>query len=378
MTAFTAVGRAGYALFHRAGKIEGGRTYAVVWRDDKAVQFPDEWENEPLEKRGEFSAALVFVPKFLSQASIEWIQANLQLTAEHKVPNIVQVWPPISNRITTQSIQSVRDNPILIALDEVDARQAPSMFVRCDSDERAAGGISGARTFFRYEPGGKPTARFLTPGTYGAMLDVEFSLPISTPWHALNAIVMLRATSNEGGTISAVLHSRHASQVLLDIRHAHAKLDYISMPPAAQGWVRVRQDDTVLEYTICASTRRVAGHKHGFHPNDEDAARLVDDVCKSDADVVIDFGALGFVSLPAATESKGSTAAVELPEQVRALLKKYLFQFGSTSVWPRPDMRMSDFELVHVFNRSRWIKGDSVTRRYLARELTRYVDGVAK
>jgi hypothetical protein len=142
--------------------------------------------------------------------------------------------------------------------------------------------------------------------------------------------------------------------------------------------LRVRQDGAVLEYAISASNKHVAGRKHGFHPNDEDVARLVDAVCKTDANVIIDFGAFGHVSLAAMTESKQVTSLVELPKQVRALLKKYLFQFSLTSGWPRPDSRMSDSELIHVFERCRWKKGDSVSRRYLERELTRYVDGVAQ
>ncbi|WNC90235.1 hypothetical protein RI103_02415 [Paraburkholderia sp. FT54] len=381
MTAFTAVGRAGHALFHRAEKIDGGRTYAVVWRNDKAAQFPVDWECETLETRGDFSATLVFIPKFLSQASLDWIKANLQLPAVHKIQNIVQVWPPISNRITSQSIQSVRDNAIVVALDEIDVRQATSVFVRCDGDERAAGGIPGARTFFRYEPAGKPTARFLTPNGSGAMLDVEFSLPAATPWLALNAAVVLRLTSNEGISTSAPLHSRYATQALLDIRHGYAKLDYVSMPRAAQGRVRVGLGDAAIEHLICATNKSVAGTKNGFQPSDEDVVLFVDAVCKADADVVVDFGAFGYVSLPAilkALHRKGVTGAAELPEQVRALLKKYLFQFGSTSVWPRPDMRMSDSELIGLFNSSRGMKGNAATRRYLERELARYVDGVTQ
>lgn len=379
MTAFSAVGRAGHALFHRAEKIDGGRTYAVVWRNDKAVQFPADWECETLEARGNFSAALVFIPKFLSQASVDWIKANLQLPSGQKIQNIVQVWPPISKRITSQSIQSVRDNAIVVALDDIDVTQAISIFVRCDGDERAAGGIPGARTFFRYEPAGKPTARFLTPSGAGAMLDVEFSIPTATPWPALNAAVVLRLTSNEGVSTSTPLHSHHAMLALLDIRHGYAKLDYISMPRAAQGRVLVGMGNTAIEHRIRATNKSVVGTKNGFQPSDEDIALFVDAVSKTDTAVVVDFGAFGYVSLPAILKvlhRKGATGATELPEQIRALLKKHLFQSGLTFVWPRPDARMSDSELVRLFNRSRWTKGDAATRRYLERELARYVDGI--
>ncbi|WP_321839410.1 hypothetical protein [Burkholderia cepacia] len=379
MTVFSAVGRAGHALFHRAEKIDGGRTYAVVWRNDNAVQFPFDWECETLEAREDFSAALVFMPKFLSQASVDWIKANLQLPAGHKIQNLVQVWPPISNRITSQSIQSVRDDAIVLALDEIDVRQAVSVFVRCDGDERAAGGIPGVRPFFRYEPSGKPTARFLTSSGSGAMLDVEFSLPVATPWPALNAAVVLSVTTNDGVSTSTPLHSRHATQALLDIRHGYAKLDYVSMPRAAQGRVRIGLGDTAIEHRICATNKTVAGTKNGFHLGDEDVALFVDAVSKVDTDVVVDFGAFGYVSLPAilkVAHGERAVGAAELPEQVRALLKAYLFQSNPTSVWPRPDVRMSDSELVRLFNRSRWTKGDAATGRYLERELARYADGV--
>jgi hypothetical protein len=381
MTAFTAVGRAGHALFYRAAKIDGGRTYAVVWRGDESRQFPADFEYESLEAREGFSAALVFAPKFLSQASVDWIKANLHLASEHKIQNIVQVWPPITNRITSQSIQSVRDDAIVVALDETDVRQTTSVFVRCDGDVRAAGGIPGAKTFFRYEPTGKPAARFLTTDGSGAMLDVEFSLPAATPWHALNATVVLRTTSNEGVSTSTPLHSRHATQALADIRHGHAKLDYISMPRAAEGRVRVGVGDAAIEHCIRAASKGVTGNKHGFQPSDEDVALLVEAVCKANVDVVIDFAAFGYVSLPAilkVTHGKRAPGAAELPEQVRALLKNYLFRFGFTSVWPRPDVRMSDSELVRLFNSGRGMTGNAATRRYLERELARYVDGVTQ
>jgi len=381
MTTFAAIGRAGYALFQRAEKIEGGRTYVVVCRSDKAVQYPADWEYETMEARGDFSAALVFIPTSLSQTSLDWIKENLQLPVEQEIQTIVQVWPPISNRITSQSIQSVRDTTIIVALDESDVRQATSVFVRCDGDERVAGGNPGVRTFFRYEPDGKPTARFLTPNRLGAMLDVEFSLSTATPWHALNAAVVLKLTSNAGVSTWIPLQSRHATQALLDIRHGFARLDDVSMPRAAEGFVRVRHGDTATEHRLCATNKRAAGTKNGFQPSDEDVALFVDAVCKADADVVVDFGAFGYISLPAILKvpyRKGTTGAAELPEEVRALLKKYLFQFGSTPVWPRPDVRMSDSKLVSLFNSSGGIKGNAAIRRYLERELARYVDGVTQ
>jgi len=379
MTAFTAVGRAGHALFYRAEKIEGGRTYVVVWQDSNAdVNFPDEWESEPLEKRGEFSAALVFVPSLLSPTDIEWIRANLQLIAENKIPNIVQVWPPILNRITSQSIQSVRDNAIVIALDEVDANQPANVFVRCDEDERVALGVPGRRAFFRYESEGKPTARFLTQGAFGARLDVEFSLPSSTPWHALNASAVLKTTSTAGHVASVALHGQNALQAFMDIRRGDANLDFLSIPRSAQGRVRVRHRNTVFEFAVFASDKRIAGRKNGFHSDAEAVARLVDAVRKPDAEIVIDFAALGYVSLPAEPETKKAVASNELPERVRTLLKKHLFQFEKALVWPRPDARMTDFQLVRSFQRCHSKKGGSAITRYLEREVARYVDGIEK
>lgn len=381
MTAFTAVGRAGHALFPRADKIDSGRTYAIVWQNENPVQFPNDWEREKLEARGGFSAALVFIPKLLSQASESWIKDNLQLPIEHKIQNIVQVWPPISNRITSQSIQSVQDNEIVVALDEIDVRHPTNVFVRCDGDERAAEGIPGVRTFFRYEPTGKPTARFLTPNGPGAMLDVEFSLPTAPPWYSLNAAVMLRLTSNEGVSTSTPLHSRRAIQALMDIRQGYAQLDCVSLPRGAKGRLVIGLGDSTDVHCICATNKSVSWMGSGFQPSDEDVALFVDAVCKSGVDVVIDFGAFGYVSLPAISKGQQRqrvAGPVELPEQVRALLKSYLFRFGLTSIWPRPDVRMSDSQLVSLFGSSRGMMGNATIRQYLERELARYVDKVTQ
>ncbi|VVE78867.1 hypothetical protein PSP31120_01893 [Pandoraea sputorum] len=379
MTAFTAVGRAGHALFPRADKIDGGRTYAVVWRNENPVPFPTDWEWEALEPRENFSAALVFIPKLLSQESEAWIRANLELPTAQKIQNIVQIWPPISNRITSQSIQSVRDDAIIVALDEIDVRQPTNVFVRCDGDVRAAGGIPGVKTFFRYEPAGKPMACFVTSTGAGAMLDVEFSLPTSTPWHSLNAAVVLQLTSDEGGSTTTPLHSRHATQALMSIRQGFAKLDCISLPRGAQGRLVIGLGHGVDVYRICATNTSVSGTKGGFQLSNEDAALFVDVVCKREVNVVIDFGAFGYVSLPAISDAslrQSIGESVELPEQVRALLKNYLFRFGSVPGWPRPDVRMSDSQLVSLFNSNRGMTGGAATRRYLKRELARYVDGV--
>ncbi|MCA8374049.1 hypothetical protein LGM80_11790 [Burkholderia multivorans] len=378
MTAFAAVGRAGHALFPRADKIDGGRTYVVVWRNENPVPFPTDWEWEALEPRGSFSAALVFIPKLLSQESVAWIRANLELPTEHKIQNIVQIWPPISNRITSQSIQSVRDNAIVVALDEIDVRQPTSVFVRCDRDVRAAGGTPGVKTFFRYEPAGKATARFVTPTGAGAMLDVEFSLPASTPWYSLNAAVVLKLMSDEGVSTTTPLHSRYATQALMDIRRGSAKLDCISLPRGAQGRLVIGLGHGADVHRICATNNSVSWTKSGFQPSDEDAALFVDVVCKREIDVVIDFGAFGYVSLPALPEESQRQRigrSIELPEQVRALLKSYLFRLGSAPVWPRPDVRMSDSQLVRLFSNTSRMTGDAATRQYLERELARYVEG---
>ena len=379
MTAFTAVGRAGHALFYRATRIDCGRTYAVVWRDNEPTQFPANFECESLEARDGFSATLVIIPKSLSQAEADWIKANLHLGVEEKIQHIVQVWPPITNRITSQSIQSVHDEAVVVALDEADVHQTTNLFVRCDGDVRAAGSIPGAMTFFQYEPEGKSDARFLTTDGSGAMLDVEFSLPPATPWHALNLMVLLRTTSNEGVSTSSPLHSRYAIRALMDVRHGHAKLDDLSMPRAVQGRVRVGWGDNAIEHCIRATSKCINGQQYGFQPSDEDVALLIDAVRKTDSDVTIDFGTFGHISLPAILQVTCESVVlgnVGLPAHIRALLKSYLFRFGSPPVWPRPDMRMSDWELVSLFNDGRRMRGDAGIRRYLERELTRYVDGV--
>lgn len=379
MTAFTAVGRAGHALFYRAEKIEGGRTYVVVWRDDILAQIPADFECESLDARNGFSAALVIIPKVLSQNGVDWVKSNLNLPAENKIQHIVQVWPPITCRITSQSVQSVRDETIFVAFDEADARQKTSAFVRCDGDVQGAESIPGARTYFRYDSTGKSAARFLTTDGSGAMLDVEFSLPNTTPWRALNTTVVVGITTDEGLSGSSPLHSRLAQKALLDVRCGHATLDYLSMPRAAQGRVHVGLGDAAVEHCIRATSEGVVGQKQGFRPSEEEFALLVAAVCDPDLTVVLDFGTLGYVSLPAirrVTMGKAEREPAQLPDEIRTLLRSYLFRHVSIAVWPRPDIRMTDAELVKLFYLDRRMRDGAALRRYLERELARYVDGV--
>lgn len=237
---FTASGRIEPRGFPRTQELRVSETFALLWRDPAAPDFPDELVVDRFPGRQGWNLALVTFPDELSSQCADWMHSFAGLPITPPVPAITAVWPFLTRKASVNVIESIRTSMLLLSAKMMPLEtsdQGPTMQVESGSSKHSALGVERSPAIFALRPDGAQTVKVSNANIPGIEEFVSFSLELKRPQS--HPSVELAFTTPAGVCHVIPLHQRRCTDMAAEARAQGRGPDYLSMPPGATGILRI-------------------------------------------------------------------------------------------------------------------------------------------
>lgn len=345
---FTASGREGIKGFPRALELRASETFALLWREPAALEFPDELVVDHLPCRREWNLALLTLPDEPSTSAIEWLRSLTSLPMAQKAPSILVAWPFLSRNSSINAVEAARTGAAVLSVEKmpVSPRVAgPWMTAQSGGVKLTAVGLERSPAFFVLKPSGVEAVRVAEADNQHIEAFLFFSL--RTEQLEAQPMVELAFRTPEGLCRLLPLHRRRCSEAAVEARARRLGPEYLSMPPGASGTLRVEGPSGRTE-TLLAPGPAAAPHNRHMRLLPPDAlAALVTAMAADTSHVEIDFGGFGRLDLKGTWgRSVAKLARKELEPGLRGRLQSFLLQLCPTTP---PARYTGDLALIEAF-----------------------------
>lgn len=311
--------------FPLARELRCNDTFAFLWQQPVQPDFPDELTVDRLPGRQGWYLALVTIPETPSSESIAWLKCFTHLPVVPAKSSITAIWPFLTQNTSVNQIECLHSNTVLLSANMVSTASiddGPTMYAQGASSLLSATGVEKSPAFFTLNPG---HSEFVGVSDASDQ-DIKIFLTFSSHVKCFNKYpsVDLVFTKQQGGKEIVSLHQRRCAAVTTEARLQGHKLEYLSMPPGAEGIAKIEGITENSNIRLFSSSC--------FAPHDANMCLLQPDVLSrlafyladSTCHLEIEFSGLGRLSLPGFYPS---SSTVDINKKLSSALRSRLFSF---------------------------------------------------
>jgi len=300
-------------------------TFAFLWQQPVQPEFPDELTVERLPGRQGWYLALVTIPEIPSLESIEWLKCFTHLPVVPAKSSITAIWPFLTQNTSVNQIECLHSNTVLLSANMVSTTSiddGPTMYAQGASSLLSATGVEKSPAFFTLNPGHSEIVGVSAASDQDIKVFLTFSSQVKC--FKKYPSVDLVFTKQQGGQEIVSLHQRRCADFISDARLQGHKLEYLSMPPGAEGVAKI-EGITENSNIRLFSSSCVAPHDANKCLMQPDVlSRLAFYLADSTCHLEIEFSGLGRLSLPG---FHPSSSMVDINKRLSSSLRSRLFSF---------------------------------------------------
>ena len=330
---FTAYGRSGSKYFPRAAELRCSGTFAFLWSVGADRPFHDELVVVPLPSRSGWRLALVTIPDEPSQECLDWLKTFTRLPIAPSAPSIVTVWPALSRTDGVNSVEAIRTDVSLIAMERMpvaSGASGPHTVAQSGSSVRVTG-LERSPALFALRSHMAENVR--VAHALEIELEVFLSFTLRAPQPDAYPTADLAFASPDGNSRIIRLRGRRSREAVASARSNGYSLKYLALPPGCVGRMAVRRQGGV-EVTLDL--------RLGNEPCPHDVRKtLLSEKSRSDlatalADqschVELEFRGLGVIRLAGIRQGMAPAAqSLALTPAIRARLLSFLFRLSRSA-----------------------------------------------
>ncbi|EIZ2110221.1 hypothetical protein MOQ95_004891 [Salmonella enterica] len=310
--------------FPLARELRCNDIFAFLWQQPVQPDFPDELTVDRLPGRQGWYLALVTIPETPSSESIAWLKCFTHLPVVPAKSSITAIWPFLTQNTSVNQIECLHSNTVLLSANMVSTTSidGPTMYAQGASSLLSATGVEKSPAFFTLNPG---HSEFVGVSDASDQ-DIKIFLTFSSHVKCFNKYpsVDLVFTKQQGGQEIVSLHQRRCATVTTEARLQGHKLEYLSMPPGAEGVAKI-EGITENSNIRLFSSSCVAPHDANMCLLQPDVlSRLAFYLADSTCHLEIEFSGLGRLSLPGFYPS---SSTVDINKKLSSALRSRLFSF---------------------------------------------------
>jgi hypothetical protein len=353
-TAFGEIIRPSAQLIPRAKRLHRGHSYAIVWNSEQIQQFPDELILEALHGRAPWAAAIITIPRYISEECKLWVEQFAGVPIVDATPLFVPVWPPLVRQVTSGCIEAMERTPLTFYIEGLACEKTlapPAVFARSGREDLVIKGFPGSLPFFRITTFNEREVQLLCKDLKGLQSEINFGSDLSDLRTSVFTAVELIGTTKEGQRITICLHDESASPWLSQVRTGDIDLQFVTLPARCEGTLSTGLGG-IWHQTTQFSGEPKAGHPNAHHVSDEVISKITLALCDHYSDVLLDFCGYGRAIVKASREAKKEINNA-LSTVLRDQLRTYLMQLPNRPAWPRISAASNDRNLIQAFAASR-------------------------
>lgn len=341
-TVFGPFGKIGGRAVHRATKLIGGKSYALIWPTNLTVAIPQEVLSFELDETHECLGAVISIPEHVSDELENWLVRSTGLQYEPGPQSISLLWPPPIDSLTSSHLVLCDGKSILLQLN---------------------GGQRGELLSATYEPnsGEVHSVAIEDDGVYCADLSAASSATFTSPDG--NAVIFLELTTlqvdvglqaiiefeiNRTTTLSLSVFDSLTERWINEVRHRRAHLKGIFLPPGASAIAFLRLKGLWTE--VLKFSENSTGISNTTAPVAEDDIKKLSNLLKnSNAELLVDFGVFGRFTCAEVSTEERTSSEVKLSRVLRNSIQFYLAQHPARKSRTQNVMHPSDVTLIEEF-----------------------------
>lgn len=333
--------------FPIAQELRCGDIFVFLWHQPAQPDFPDELLVEELVGKKGWNLAIISIPENPSSNCAAWLLRFTRLPIVPSRPSITAIWPLSTRNTNGNEFECNHSDIVLLAASKVPiVKQEGGPTIHAQSAASTLSAVGGRKSpaLFTLKPVCSEIVKVSSASEHNIKIFLAFTSHYA--FFTKSPSVELVFAKREGGREIISLHQRRCIDVVTQARDLGCKLEYLSMPPGAEGILRSEGEFLSSEIKLCSSSD-VAPHDKSMrllHTNATSKLQLylVDPTYYVD----IDFGGLGRICLSAVSHSFSSNENNKiLSPLLRLRLVNFIFQLRVAV----PDaIRANDFTLVQA------------------------------
>lgn len=323
-TVFGEIRRPGKEVAERVWEVCVGRTYALVWPENLAPEFPPYLDYESLQSRPGWGGALVTFSYPVERPVQEWLLEVTGLSLATTLPEIIPVWPPLVRRVTGGVVEVPAKSALIVSAGRFTPNGTigvSALFARSETEEVGQKAKLVSEPFFQLVPALDNTVELTCLDPARASLNID--IVASTKYPAQSGVELVGV--ERSGVIQTVgLHESAATTLLESIRSGEISFNYLSIPKHVVGYASIGRGGIWEECLELSGSDAPAPHDTEARLlSPVDITALAEVLARQSYDVLLDFGAFGRVI---AIGSGEPIHAMSISKALRERLLAYLFQ----------------------------------------------------
>lgn len=362
-TVFGPFGKMGERAVHRAIKLVGGKSYALIWPINLTVAIPPEILSFELDERYEHSGAVISIPEYVSDELENWLARLTGLQYEPGPQSISLLWPPPVDFLTSSHLAFCDGKSVLLQVNGGQEGELLSVTYGPNNDQIYSASTEDDGVYFA-DLSAVDSAIF-TSSDDKAVVFLELT--------TLQADVGLQAVMefelDKTTTLSLSVFDSQAEHWINEVRHGHAYLKSIFLPPGATVTVFLRSKglwDEALNFSGNGDAMPIIPTPVA----EVDIENLSNLIKNSSAELLVDFGVFGRLICAEAYTLKSTSSEVKLSHDLRKSIQFYLLQHPGRKSRTQNLMRPSDQALIEEFWHCGVIPETLAIRNSIANALT--------
>lgn len=323
---FTTSGAIGRNGFPRTQLLRSFETFALLWREPKEPDFPQELGVERLRGRQGWSMALVTIPAELTQESITWLSMFTGLPFAPSTSSMQLVWPFITRKSSFNEIECIQSKVVLLAMNKMALEHRSfyrEIIVQSRSERHSALSFNESPAFFSLKSEDTNFVSVEDANDPKLKEYISFSLPIRQSQYP---VVELAFRTADGIRNVVSLHQRRCLEMVSKARKQKIELDYLSMPFGVKGNLYIDGVDGISEMEIFSGDT-ISPHDQRMRlPSSEILSKISFAWAKPENHITFDFGGFGHLYLPGIEGTTNVPVRRELTPALKSRLLSFLFQ----------------------------------------------------
>lgn len=347
--AFTASGRGEARGFPRAQELRGSETYALLWKEPEAPDFPNELVLDWLVGRQGWHHALVTLPDRPSTECSQWLQSFTGLIVHPPVPYIIPIWPFLTRNSSVHTIEYAESSVVLLSAHMMPMRlhdQGPTMQAFGGSDRLSATGVDRSPALFALTP--ERTEHFRVGKNEYQDLQRIFIRAPSLGRNQRIPTVEAIFRERDGACLVVPIYQKRCKTLLAAVRAQELSLGYLAMPPGIEGLLIAESPSERREVDLSSGLVPASHNQHQRLLPLEVQASVICYLTDPECHIDLDFGGFGRLRLYGEQSSSiAEKMLLTLGPSLRARVLSFMCQLQvSTPMLESAD----DHSLVRAFS----------------------------
>lgn len=346
--AFTASGRGEARGFPRAQVLRGSETYSLLWKEPEAPDFPNELVLDWLAGRQGWHHALVTVPERPSTECSQWLHSFTGLIVHPAEPYIIPIWPFLTRNSSIHTIEYAESSVVLLSAHMIPMGlqdQGPTMQAFGGIDRLSATGVDRSPAFFAMTPERIEHFR-VGKNEYQDLQRIFTRAPSLGHPQRLPAVEAI-FKGQDGACLVIPIHQKRCNTLLAAARFQELSLEYLAMPPGAEGQLITESRSERCEIKLSAGVIPASHNQHQRLLPIEMQASVICYLTDPDCHIDLDFGGFGRLRLYGRQSSPITEKNVlTLGPDLRAMVHSLMCQLQVSTPMLRS---VDDHSLVRAF-----------------------------